>query len=89
MILNEYEKANRQPGRPSPTRPPQKQVSNLTRRCQKAGFKVVHLHFPRLRTSVQISHFRRQNAISRDCEDPPKKKKEEEKRRAREKEEQR
>ena len=28
-----------------PTRPPQNQGRNLTRRCQNAGLKIVHLHF--------------------------------------------
>ena len=31
--------------RHDPTRPPKQQVRNLTRRCQKADFKIVHLHF--------------------------------------------
>ena len=46
VVQNEYEKANRRPTRPTDTaRHPKKQVRNLTRRCQKTGFKIVHLHF--------------------------------------------
>ena len=42
VVENEYEKANRRP-----TRRPSKRGGNVTRKCQKAGLKIVRLQFPR------------------------------------------
>ena len=43
VFENEYEKANCRPT--DPTRPPSKREGNVTRKCQKAGFKIVPLYF--------------------------------------------
>ena len=45
VVENEYEKANRRPT--DPTRRPSKRGGNVTRKCQKAGFKIVRLPFSR------------------------------------------